>query len=123
MNSFPSRLLTSERRHGGLGIIPISIAAHERKRKVLLELVNKKGAEGIAAQALLANALRASKDDLSKATYDLNNANQYISSNYNANYENLDGYNNALPQPSQLDLNGQKPKVPGKLPYLDNLPK
>lgn len=24
---------------------------------------------------------------------------------------------------SQLDLDGQKPNVPGKLPYLDNLPK
>ena len=60
MNSFPNWLLVSDRKHGGLGIISISQAAHERKRKVLLELVNKKGAEGIAAQGLLVNALRSS---------------------------------------------------------------
>jgi hypothetical protein len=59
-NSFPNRLLVSERKHGGLGIISISQAAHERKRKVLLELVNRRGAEGVAAQGLLVNALRAS---------------------------------------------------------------
>jgi len=34
-----------------------------------------------------------------------------------------DGTVNFLPQPSQLDLNGRKPVVAGKLPYLDNLPK
>jgi phosphoribulokinase len=33
-----------------------------------------------------------------------------------------DGVNNILPQPSQLDLNGQIPNVPGSLPYLDYLP-
>tara|TARA_E500000318_G_C3562576_1_gene214145 strand:- start:2203 stop:2433 length:231 start_codon:yes stop_codon:yes gene_type:complete len=27
------------------------------------------------------------------------------------------------PAPSVLDLNGKKPNVPGKLPYIDNLPK
>jgi hypothetical protein len=53
MNSFPSRLLVSERRHGSLGIISISQASHERKRKVLLELVNRKGAEGVASQGLI----------------------------------------------------------------------
>jgi len=58
MNGFPGRLLTSERRHGGLGIISISAAAHERKRKSLLELINKRGAEGLAAQGLLVSALR-----------------------------------------------------------------
>ena len=60
MNSFPSRLLVSSKRHGGLGIISISEAAHERKRKMLLQLVNKKSAEGVACQGLLVNALRAS---------------------------------------------------------------
>jgi hypothetical protein len=60
MRSFPSRLLTSNRKHGGLGIISISDAAHERKRKMLLQLVNKKGADGIAAQGLLVSALRSS---------------------------------------------------------------
>jgi hypothetical protein len=59
MNSFPSRLLVSDRKHGGLGIISISQAAHERKRKVLLELVNRKGAEGVASQGIIVNALRA----------------------------------------------------------------
>ena len=38
----------------------ISEAAHERKRRVLLELVNKNGAEGLATQGLLVNALRSS---------------------------------------------------------------
>ena len=33
-----------------------------------------------------------------------------------------DGINNILPQPSQLDLNGQTPNVPGSWPYLDYLP-
>jgi hypothetical protein len=27
------------------------------------------------------------------------------------------------PSPSRLDLGGVSPKVPGKLPYLDNLPR
>jgi len=40
-----------------------------------------------------------------------------------ANNEYNDGTINFLPQPSQLDLNGRKPVVAGKLPYLDNLPK
>ena len=60
MNSFPSRLLVSNRKHGGLGIISISDAAHERKRKMLLQLTNKGGADGIAVQGLLVNALRSS---------------------------------------------------------------
>ena len=58
MNSFPGRLLTSSKRDGGLGIISISDAAHERKRKVLLQLVNRGGAEGIAIQGLLGRAMR-----------------------------------------------------------------
>ena len=60
MKSFPSRLLTSCRKHGGLWILSISDAALERKRKVLLELVNRKGAKGTAMQSILVNALRAS---------------------------------------------------------------
>ena len=60
MNSFPGRLLTSERRHGGLGMISITNAALARKRKVLLELVNRSDASGIATQCLVVNALRAS---------------------------------------------------------------
>ena len=58
MNSFPGRLLTSRKKDGGLGIISISDAAHERKRKVLLQLVNKGGADGIAIQGLLGRAMR-----------------------------------------------------------------
>ena len=58
MNSFPGRLLTSSKKDGGLGIISISDAAHERKRKVLLQLVNKGGADGIAIQGLLGRAMR-----------------------------------------------------------------
>ncbi len=57
---FSSRLLTSERIHGGLGIVSISEAAHERKRRVLLELVNKSGVEGLATQGLLVDSLRLS---------------------------------------------------------------
>ena len=60
LNSFPSRLLVSNRKHGGLGVISISDAAHERKRKMLLQLTNKGGADGIAVQGLLVNALRSS---------------------------------------------------------------
>ena len=44
---FPKRLLTSLRKHGGLGITSISDAAHEQKRRVLLELSNKSGMDGI----------------------------------------------------------------------------
>jgi hypothetical protein len=55
------------------------------------------------------------------ASYSLNGANfTDVNNAYNA-YN--DGAVNQLPQPSQLDLNGQKPVVPGKYPYLDNLPK
>ena len=47
--------------------------------------------------------------------YSLDGSNaQTVIQNYNA-YD--DGVNNAIPQPSQLDLNG---KTPSK--YLDNLP-
>jgi hypothetical protein len=60
MTSFPSRLLTSYRKHGGLGIISITEAAHERKRKMLLELINKAGADGVAMQGLVVNALKSS---------------------------------------------------------------
>jgi hypothetical protein len=58
MVSFPSRLLTSYRKHGGLGIISITEAAHERKRKMLLELTNRGGADGVAMQGLVVNALK-----------------------------------------------------------------
>ena len=53
--------------------------------------------------------------------YSINGTN---ASTVNGSYqEYLDGTTNFLPTPSQLDLKGQKPVVPGKLPYLDNLPK
>ncbi len=47
--------------------------------------------------------------------YSLDGSNAVIVSNDYTAYN--DGYNNALPQPSQLDLNG---KTPAK--YLDNPP-
>lgn len=59
--------------------------------------------------------------DGNQASYSLNGANAPAVNKAYVEYN--DGYNNALPQPSQLDLNGQKPVVAGKLPYLDNLPK
>ena len=59
--------------------------------------------------------------DGNQASYSLNGTNAPAVNKAYVEYN--DGYNNALPQPSQLDLNGQKPTVPGKLPYLDNLPK
>jgi hypothetical protein len=58
--------------------------------------------------------------DGNQASYSLNGANAPAVNKAYVEYN--DGYNNALPQPSQLDLNGQKPVVAGKLPYLDNLP-
>ena len=51
--------MTGLKKHGGLGLTSITEAAHERKRRVLLELVNKGGMDGIATQCLVANALRA----------------------------------------------------------------
>ena len=59
--------------------------------------------------------------DGGQPSYSLNGANAPAVNKAYVEYN--DGYNNALPQPSQLDLNGQKPVVAGKLPYLDNLPK
>jgi hypothetical protein len=59
--------------------------------------------------------------DGNQASYSVNGANAPAVNKAYVEYN--DGYNNALPQPSQLDLQGQKPVVPGKLPYLDNLPK
>lgn len=59
--------------------------------------------------------------DGNQASYSLNGAN--ASDVTKAYTEYNDGYNNALPPPSRLDLQGQKPVIPGKLPYLDNLPK
>ena len=59
--------------------------------------------------------------DGNQASYSVNGANAPTVNKAYVEYN--DGYNNALPQPSQLDLQGQKPVVPGKLPYLDNLPK
>jgi len=58
--------------------------------------------------------------DGNQASYSLNGSNVVPVNKAYVEYN--DGYNNALPQPSQLDLNGQKPVVAGKLPYLDNLP-
>jgi hypothetical protein len=58
--------------------------------------------------------------DGNQASYSLNGANAPAVNKAYVEYN--DGYNNALPQPSQLDLNGRKPVVAGKLPYLDNLP-
>ena len=59
--------------------------------------------------------------DGNQASYSVNGANAPDVTKAYTEYN--DGYNNALPQPSQLDLQGKKPVVPGKLPYLDNLPK
>jgi len=59
--------------------------------------------------------------DGNQASYSVNGANAPAVNKAYVEYN--DGYNNALPQPSQLDLQGQKPVVAGKLPYLDNLPK
>jgi hypothetical protein len=59
--------------------------------------------------------------DGSQPSYSLTGANAAIVTKAYTEYN--DGYNNALPQPSQLDLDGKKPVVAGKLPYLDNLPK
>jgi len=50
--------------------------------------------------------------------YSLNGS---YSSNVNAAYTSYnDGYNNALPQPSQLDKNGN---IPANQKYLNNLPR
>jgi len=59
--------------------------------------------------------------DGNQPSYSLTGANAAIVTKAYTEYN--DGYNNALPQPSQLDLEGKKPVVAGKLPYLDNLPK
>jgi hypothetical protein len=62
--------------------------------------------------------------DIDRPGYSLNGsfASQVIN-NYN---EYLDGVNNSIPQPSQLDIDGQVPTISAsgkqKLPYLDNLP-
>jgi hypothetical protein len=55
--------------------------------------------------------------------YSLNGNNASTVINDYGNYE--DGVNNAIPQPSTLDLNGQMPTITPrgqKLPYLKNLP-
>jgi hypothetical protein len=59
--------------------------------------------------------------DGGQPSYSLNGSN-FIDVNAAYN-EYRDGVPNILPQPSRLDLNGIKPVVTGKLPYLDNLPK
>jgi hypothetical protein len=55
--------------------------------------------------------------------YSLNGATGVTVRNEYGEYE--DGVNNAIPQPSLLDLNGVPPTITPlgqKLPYLDNLP-
>jgi hypothetical protein len=61
--------------------------------------------------------------DGSQPGYSLNGNNANVVINDYGNYE--DGVNNAIPQPSTLDLNGAPPTITPsgqKLPYLNNLP-
>ena len=58
MQSFPTRLLYSLRKHGGLGIPSLSMAAQEAKRKQLLNQINDKSMTGVHQQGILGRALR-----------------------------------------------------------------
>lgn len=71
----------------------------------------------------LATKLSKLHADGNQPGYSLNGNNAATVINDYSNYE--DGVNNAIPQPSTLDLNGQIPTITPrgqKLPYLNNLP-
>ena len=58
MQSFPSRIIYSKRKDGGLGITSLCMAAQESKRKQLLTQINDSGMQGIHMQGILGRALR-----------------------------------------------------------------
>jgi hypothetical protein len=58
INGFPTRLITADRKDGGLGVRSITCAAMDRKRKNLLDLVHRKGPIGIAMEGQLSRLMR-----------------------------------------------------------------
>ena len=58
INGFSTRLITINRRDGGLGITSTITAAMERKRKSLLDLKHREGAMSLAMQGQLSRMLR-----------------------------------------------------------------
>ena len=55
---FPSRLITIDRKDGGLGVTSTVVAAMERKRKMMLILANSKGAASTAMLSQISRMLR-----------------------------------------------------------------
>jgi hypothetical protein len=58
IKGFPSRLILADKRDGGIGITSILIASMERKRKLMLELVHRGGATGVAMEGQLSRMMR-----------------------------------------------------------------
>ena len=55
---FPERLITVDRKDGGMGVISTITASMERKRIMLLEQVHKGGQAGLAMEGKIERAMR-----------------------------------------------------------------
>ena len=58
IRGFPTRLIFAGKRDGGLGVKSTLMAAMERKRKSMLELVHRGGAPGIAMEGKISRMMR-----------------------------------------------------------------
>jgi hypothetical protein len=58
---FPERLITADRKDGGMGVISTITAAMERKRIMLLEQAHKGGQAGLAMEGQIERAMRDSR--------------------------------------------------------------
>ena len=58
IKGFPSRLITVDRKDGGLGLRSILCASMDRKRKSLLDLVHRKGPSAIAMEGQISRLMR-----------------------------------------------------------------
>ena len=58
IKGFPSKLITVDRKDGGLGVTTITLASMERKRKNMLDLVHRRGSMGIAMEGQISRMMR-----------------------------------------------------------------
>jgi hypothetical protein len=58
IKGFPSRLITIDRKDGGLGVRSILCASMDRKRKSLLDLIHRKGSSSLSMEGQISRLMR-----------------------------------------------------------------
>jgi len=58
IKGFPTKLILADRKDGGLGVTSTLTAAMERKRKMMIEMVHRGGAVGIAMEGQISRLMR-----------------------------------------------------------------